>query len=210
MKTGRGQAEHHVAGLDGRAVHDAVPLDDADGEAREVVLARRVEIGQFRRLPADERATRAPAAVGHAAHDRLDARGVELADADVVQEIQRLRAVDEQVVDAHGNEVDADRVVPVGEERDLQLGAHTVGGRHQHRLVVAARNAHERREGADAAEDLGAERRLRQRRDTPDRFVAGLDIDSGVAIRMRLHRLRRRRGGAAAWGRARCRPCRRR
>ena len=41
------------------------------------------------------------------------------------------------VVDVHRDQVDADRVVPAGQERQLQLGADAVGARHQQRLACS-------------------------------------------------------------------------
>ena len=73
VQAGGGQAEHDVAGLHGGAVDDPLALHDADGEARQVVLARRVESGQLGRLAADQRAAGLPAALGHAPDDGLHA-----------------------------------------------------------------------------------------------------------------------------------------
>ena len=63
--------------------------------------------------------------------DALDDVGgdvdVELAAGEVVEEEQRLGALHQDVVDAHRDEVDADGVVAVERERELELGAHAVG-----------------------------------------------------------------------------------
>ena len=89
---------------------EPVALDDADGEADEVELARLHGAGVLGHLAADERAAGLPAALGHAFDELLDVVGVEPADGDVVEEEQRLGALAHEVVDAHGDEVDADRV----------------------------------------------------------------------------------------------------
>src|SRR5439155_816640 len=86
----------------GGGVHAPRALDDADGEARQVVLTGGVQVGELRGLAADEGAAREPAAGDDALHDRLDARRVKTRGADVVEEIEGLGAVDEDVVDAHG------------------------------------------------------------------------------------------------------------
>ena len=65
------------------------------------------------------------------------ARGadIEPAGREVVEEEQRLGALHDEVVDAHRDEVDADRLVPAGGDRDLELGADPVGGRDQDRIA---------------------------------------------------------------------------
>ena len=55
----------------------------------------------------------------------------------VIEEEERLGALHEDVVDAVVDQVRSDGVVPVRHERDLELGAHAIGARHEHRLAVA-------------------------------------------------------------------------
>ena len=109
-QAGRRQADQHVAGADVLAGDELVALDHADGEADEVELARVHGAGVLGHLAADERAAGLAAALGHALDELLDVVGVELADRDVVEEEQRLGALADEVVDAHGDEVDADGV----------------------------------------------------------------------------------------------------
>ena len=78
--------------------------------------------------------------------------GIELAAGEIVEEEQRLRALHHEVVDRHGDEIDADGVVPAGLDRDLDLGADAVGGGDQHRIGEA--RALEVEQAAEAA-DLG-------------------------------------------------------
>ena len=82
---------------------------------------------------------------------------VELAGGEVVEEEQRLGALHDDVVDAHGDEVDADGVVAAGLDGELELGADAVGAGDQHRVLVAARLEVE--QGAEAADAGRAPRR---------------------------------------------------
>src|SRR5262249_7489233 len=105
---------------------------------------------------------------------------VEPAAREVVEEEQRLGALHDEVVDAHGDEVDADGVVPAGGDGELELGADAVGGGDQDRVTVARSLGVE--EGAEAAEAGGraaAGRGARQRLDRLDQRVAGVDVDAG-------------------------------
>ena len=92
----------------------SVALDDADREADQVELARLHGAGVLGHLAADQRAAGLAAALGHALDELLDVVGVELADRDVVEEEQRLGALADEVVDAHGDQVDADGVEAAG------------------------------------------------------------------------------------------------
>ena len=82
---------------------------------RQVVLARGVEVRQLGDLAADQRAAglAAPAAIPRTT---VSTRRGHAGDPDVVQEHERLGAVDQEVVDAHRDQVDPDGVVLVREE----------------------------------------------------------------------------------------------
>ena len=127
-----------------------VALHRADGEAGEVVVALGIHARHLGRLAADQRAAGLPAALGDAGDDLARGVDVELAGGEIVEEEQRLGALHHQVVDAHGDEVDADAVVLAGLDGDLQLGADAVGGGDQQRVVVAGGLQVE--QGAEAAQ----------------------------------------------------------
>jgi hypothetical protein len=81
-------------------------------------------------------ASRSP---GDAADDCRALFRVELSGGEVIEKEQRLRALDHQVVDAHGDEIDADGIVDAGFDRHLELGPHAVIGGDQHRIGKARR-----------------------------------------------------------------------
>jgi hypothetical protein len=139
VQPARAQAERDVAGADAARSEHLGAVDDADGEGGEVVVAVGVEARQLGGLAAEQRAAGLATAVDDAADQRLDEVGGEHAAGDVVEQEQRLRAGDQQVVDAHRHEVDADRVVAVHGDRDQQLGADAIGAGHEHRLRDAGR-----------------------------------------------------------------------
>ena len=113
-RPGDGRPMSDVAGADVLAGDELVALDHADREADEVELAGLHGAGVLGHLAADQRAAGLAAALGHALDELLDVVGVELADGDVVEEEQRLGALAHEVVDAHGDEVDADGVEAPG------------------------------------------------------------------------------------------------
>ncbi len=184
MRTRGGEPEDHVAGHDGRAVDDARLLDRAHRETGEVVLALRIHARHLRRLASDERAAGLLATPGDALDDLRGGADVELAAGEIVEEEKRLRALDENVVDAHRHEVDAHRVVAAELECQLELGAHPVGARHQHRIAKALADLEQRPEAADAGEHLRAHGALGEGLDALDQRVARVDVDAGIAVRV--------------------------
>jgi hypothetical protein len=164
-------------------VDDLVALDDAHDAAREVVVLAVVEPRHLGRLPADERAAvgLAPAreardhVVGHVR--RQLARGV------VVEEEERARAADGDVVHAVVDEVLAHGVVPAGAHGHVQLRAHAVDRRDEHGLpVVGGVQGEKAAEGADVGEDAGGEGAPDERLDAADGLVAGRDVYAGIPV----------------------------
>jgi hypothetical protein len=105
-----------------------------------------------------------------------------------------------------------------GGDRDLQLGADAVGGGHQQGVAIAERRqVEERAEPAEAAGAAAARRRPGERLDRLDQGVAGVDVDTGLAIGLAVYGVlpedglysgRGRRGGTATVWRSRS-DCRR-
>ena len=138
-QAGRGQADDAVARLDLVAGDQAGPLDHAHAEADQVEGARLQHPRDLGHLAADQGAAGLAAPVDDAADERVDLVRVEPADGDAVEEEEGLGALGGDVVDHHGHQVDADGVEAARLAGDEGLGAHAVGGRHQHRVAVAAR-----------------------------------------------------------------------
>ena len=120
------QREQHVALLDALTRDDLRLLDDADGKARDVVLAICIKACHLRRLASDERTSRLLAGGGNALDDSGCLLGDELADGEVVEKEKRLCTLHEDVVDAHGDGVLPHGIVLVEHEGKPQLRAHAV------------------------------------------------------------------------------------
>ena len=130
MHARRRQAQHNVSRRD-VARQDGVALGGADRKAREVVVAGLIEARHLGGLAADQRAAGFTAALRDARDHRRADIGIEPRTGEVIEKEERLRALHDEIVDRHGDEVDADRVVPAGFDRDLDLGADAVGRRNQ-------------------------------------------------------------------------------
>ena len=122
------------------------------------------------------------AAVGDAGDHLLGDAHLELPRGEVVEEEQRLRPADDEVVDVHGHQVDADGVVASGEKSELQLRAHAVGARHQQGFAVTGGEGAQTREATEIGHDLGTHGAANVPLDAFHERVARVDVDTGVAI----------------------------
>ncbi len=120
-----------------RAEHVGI-LDDAGGGAGDVVLVGLEQARGARRSRRRRGRRRPPRTRGDAADDRGDALGHDLAGGDVVGHEERLGAADDDVVDDHADEVEADGVVLVEGLGDGDLGADAVGARGEDGRVIRA------------------------------------------------------------------------
>ena len=128
----RGQPDDGVAGAHALGAELGPLLHHADGETGQVELVASHDAGVLGCLPADQRAARLATALVHPGHDGGHLVGVDLAGGDVVEHEQWLGPHADEVVDAHGDQVDADRPVATGVAGDDHFGAHAVGRGHQH------------------------------------------------------------------------------
>jgi hypothetical protein len=81
------------------------------------------------------------------------------------------------------DEILPDRVVHVRQERQLQLRAHAIGARHQHRIGEARGIQREQAaERADVGEHSRGVRALREPLDAADDFIAGIDVDAARSV----------------------------
>ena len=156
-----------------------VPRSGANREAREIVIAVLVEARHLGGLAADQRATGFAAAFGDTCHDRGRGLGIELAAGEIVQKEQRFRALNHEVVDRHGHEIDADTAMDAGVDRDLDLGPDAIGGRDQNGVLETGRlEVEQAAESADFCIGTrtrgGADHGL----DEVHQPVSGVDVDA--------------------------------
>ena len=180
MQAGGGEAEDDVAVPHGLAGDGFAAFDGADGKAGQIVVAVGVHARHLGGLAADEGAAGVAAALGDAGDDGRAGGDLELAAGEIVEEEERLGPLHDQVVHAHRDEIDADAVMLVGGDRELQFRADPVGGRHQDGIAVSGRFRIE--EGPEAAEGrrgAAAHGRARQGLDGLDQRIAGVDVDPG-------------------------------
>ena len=183
MHPGRGKPDHGIADRDIASRQQRAALGRADRKTGEVVVAVLVEARHFRGLAADQRAAGFAAALGDAGDDRGGGLRIELAAGEIVEKEQRFGALHDEVVDRHRHQIDADAVMQPGLDRDLDLGADAVGGRHQHRILEAGGlEVEQSAEAADFGVGAGAGGGADHRLDQIDQTIAGIDIDARIRV----------------------------
>jgi hypothetical protein len=193
MDAGGREAEEHIAFCNIVARQDFAALHRADGKARKVIVACSVHARHFRRFTANQGSARHLAAIGNTS-DHIGGRvDIQRAGCKIVEEKQRLSALNNQIVDAHGNKIDPDGAVLAGFNRDLQLGANAVIGGHQNRVGESGTlEIEETTETANITVRSRAGCRLDQRLDPIDQGIASVDVDPGVGIGQTIGTGRRR------------------
>src|SRR4029079_19254490 len=157
VHAGGGQGEDDVSRFDIFPRQQRFALYRADGEAGEIVVAGRIDPRHLGGLAADQRRAGLLAAFGDAADHRWGHAEIELAGGEIVEKEQRLGALHDDVVDVHGDEVDADAVVNAGFDGEVELGADAVGGGDQHGVLEAANlEIEQTAEATDAAKQTFA------------------------------------------------------
>ena len=107
----------------------------------------------------------------------------------VIEEEQRLGALDDEIVDVHGHAVDADGVADAHFDGELDLRSHAVRAGHEDRIAVVALEellvvveAEHAGEGAVLPQDAGAVGAAEHAADEAHQPVAGLDIHTRLGV----------------------------
>ena len=154
-----------------------------DAEARQVVVAAAVHAGHFRRFTTGQcRPGQFATACDTGNHGRGNVQ-VQTAGGVIVEKEKGFGPGYHDVVDTHGDQIDADAVVLLQLHGEPQLGADTVGAGHQHRLPVTVQWQFEQcTEAAQAGHHAGAEGFANHWLDSFHQVVAGVDVDAGLPI----------------------------
>ncbi len=182
-KAARGERDECVTVAHAVRPQLVVTLDHTDREAREVELVRCHHAGVLGGLAAEQRAADLEARRVDARHELGDLVGIEQADRDVVEEDDRLGPRAHEVVHAHRDEVLSDAPEPVEGTGDLELRAHPVGRRDEHRVAPPPlAHGEPPRESADRAQHPRSVAGSELRGDPPHGLVACGDVDSGSGV----------------------------
>src|SRR5579863_244426 len=164
MEPVRGQSNDHISGSQRSGPGNFAAFGDTDREAGEVILALLIQAGHLRGLAADQAGARESTTSRDPFNDRRRDSGVKFTATDIVKEKQRARVMTDDVIDAHRDQIDPDRIMAAGGEGDLEFGPDAVGAGDEYRFSQfrCAVESDDRAEAADAAEYVRAQRRTRE------------------------------------------------
>ncbi len=102
----------------------------------------------------------------------------------IVQKEERLSPDGQDVVRAHGHQVNTHRIMLAQKLGDLELGTHPVGARHEHRIVhpLACRNRKQPTEAADIANHFRSIRGAHRSLNGIHRSSTLLNVHPGIGI----------------------------
>ena len=196
----RPQPDQHVAHGNVAVGQNFAALDGPDGKAREIVIARLIHPRHLGRFATDERTPRLAASFRNPRDDLTRYGRVELSHREVVEKEQRFGALNDKIVDAHRDEIDANRGVLTAIDRDFEFRPDAVIRRNEN--GVAKTGPFQIEKTAEASEvHIGSRsaRRLRKRLDRRNECVTGIDIDPCFRIGDGLLRFVRGRRHRSSW-----------
>jgi cardiolipin synthase (CMP-forming) len=183
MHPGRTNPNDQVALRDVRAREESIAFDHTDGEAGQIIIVAVIDPGHLRSFAANQSATRLAASNTNTGNDRRADFRLKFAASIIIEEEKRLGTLYDQVIDAHCDQVDSNRVVTPGFDRDLKLGTNAVGCRDQNGVAVAdAFKVKDPAKSADFSICAGAGCRSNQGFDELHHPVAGIDINTSLRV----------------------------
>ncbi|MNE13621.1 hypothetical protein D3C80_1064630 [compost metagenome] len=150
----RSQGDQGIPFADLAAVDDFALLHHTDAETGDVVVFPFIHAWHLGGLAAHQGATGLLAACTYAGDHGGGGVHIQLAGGIVVEEEQGLGALHDEVIDAHGHQIDAHGIVLLQIDGQTQLGAHTVGTGDQYRLLVASRDLTQGPKAAKTTKDF--------------------------------------------------------
>ena len=179
------QAQNNVSGLNAATVDDAFFFNHADGKTGQVVFAFGIHTWHFGSFTTNQSATGFFAALGNAFNHISRAGNIQFAASEIVQEEQRFCTLNQNIVDAHGNQIDTDGIVFIPVECQFQLGADAVRTGNQYWVFVFFADFDQSAETAQITQHFRAHSTLGKRFDVFDQLIACVDIHACVTIAQR-------------------------
>ena len=154
MGTAGGQGDQGIPFANLAAVDDLALFHHADAETGDVVIFPFIHARHFGSFTADQGTAGLFAAGADAGDHGSGSVHVQFAGGIVVEEEEGLGALHDEVIDAHGDQVDPHGVVLLQVDGQTQLGAHPVGTGDQYRFLVASRDLTQGPKAAKTTKDF--------------------------------------------------------
>ena len=122
------QTENNVASFNALLWQNLITFNRSNRKSSKVIITRTIHAGHFGSLTADQRTTSLLATFGNTSNHLFGTGDIQFSSCKVIEEQQRLSTLHNQIIDAHGNQVNANRVMLAGINGNFQLGSHAIGG----------------------------------------------------------------------------------
>src|SRR5690606_16936374 len=183
MRTAGSNADDDIVRLYRLPVDQFASLHCPDTETREIILTVRIHVRHLGRLATDQGGASLFTPLCDASNDVRRDLDVEAPAGEIIQEKQWLSSLDDDIVHAHRDKVDADGVVTAELLRQFQLGADTIGAGYQNRFFIpACRQRKQPSETAEPGEYFRPRRACNERLYALHQCIAGVDVDSGILV----------------------------
>ena len=137
VETTGGQADHHIPVGDVRAIHDLLVLRDANDKSRQVIVSLRVHPRHLRRFSPHKGTSRFPASLGNSLQNLPAGIRIQFSTGKVIQKKEGPGPLDNNVVHAHGHEVNSYRLVTTHPDSNLEFCANSIRGGNQNGMLHA-------------------------------------------------------------------------
>lgn len=185
MEAGGGDSDQDVPDMDSiTAINEVASFGDTDTKAGHVEIAGCVEIGHDGGFTAEQSGACLLATVTDAADELFKELRVVFSESDVVEEEERFSAEAQAVIDAHGDEVNANGVESTCVDGDFNFCADTVGSGDEDGVLPLTEciKSEESGEASGQIHDTWRERTSHQCRQFLHCLFIEFEVDAGRSV----------------------------
>src|SRR6185503_20213681 len=130
MSSAACQADYRVARSNILPIYDFRLLHGANGESCQVIFSGWIHARHFRSFPSDEGATSLLATESNTFDHLRGSCNIKFSAGEVIQKEQRFGTLHQNIVYAHRDQVNANRIMPVEVKCQFEFGTDAVGAGH--------------------------------------------------------------------------------
>ena len=182
VNAGRRQAQHHIALRHQSAGENFGLFHHAHGKTGQVVFARGIHTRHFCGFAAHQGATGLFATGGDALNHGGSGIDVEFSAGKVIQKEKWLCPLNQNIIDAHGHQIDAHAVVHAPIESQLEFGTHTIGAADQYRLLVTLGHLKQGAKATQARQNPFSQGFGGHGLDAFNQSVTGINVHAGIFV----------------------------
>ena len=183
MQAARANADQFVPHTDFGPIDNFTVVHNTDGKTGQVIFIVLVKPGHFGGLPTQQCTLRLLTTFGNAFDNIRSALIVETSHRKIVEKEKWFGTLNDDIVHAHGHQIDANRIMFVQHKCDLKLGSNPVGRTDQYRSIQVCKIERKKTsKSTNIADNTGAISLFGNLTDGIHQFIGLLNINAGVGI----------------------------